>query len=147
MLGRALRDDDERPGAAPVMVIGYTNGAAASMATPLVGASVRLDETPHTIVGVMPEGFAFPVSHRVLGAASADGRRHAIRTPAVSQVFGRLADGFSLAHARAELAVDQAAGNVCPRAGPLHAGDSSAALVPRLELACAPSSSASACCC
>ena len=104
MLGRALIDDDERPGAAPVLVIGYDewrsrfNGDAR-----IVGASVRLDETAHTIVGVMPEGFAFPVRHqywvplRLTGIDTPDG------IPSL-RMFGRLADGFSPAEARTELA-------------------------------------------
>lgn len=29
----------------------------------VVGRTVRLGATAHTIVGVMPEGFAFPMSH------------------------------------------------------------------------------------
>ena len=64
LLGRALLDEDERPGAPPVLVLGYEqwqrqfNGDAR-----ILGRTVRLGDTPHTIVGVMPEGFAFPILH------------------------------------------------------------------------------------
>src|SRR4051794_5056482 len=63
-LGRTLIADDERAAAAPVLVIGYEewqrrfNGDAG-----ILGRAVRLDETPHTIVGVMPHGFGFPLQH------------------------------------------------------------------------------------
>jgi len=104
MLGRALIDDDERPGAAGVLVIGYDEWRRRFDGDPrIVGTTVRLDETPHTIVGVMPEGFAFPIRHqywvplRLTGVETADG------APSL-RMFGRLADGVSLPQARAELA-------------------------------------------
>jgi MacB-like periplasmic core domain/FtsX-like permease family len=64
LVGRTLLDEDERPGAPPVLVIGYEawqrqfHGDAR-----VIGRTVRLDETVHAIVGVMPEGFGFPVRH------------------------------------------------------------------------------------
>ena len=64
---------------------------------------MRLADTPHTIVGVMPEGFAFPIFHSAwvplrLGELPA--------TPGAGPsliVFGRIAEGYSLSQARAEL--------------------------------------------
>ena len=64
LLGRTLLDDDERPGAPPVVVIGHDvwqkrfGGRAVGPRRPL-----RLGRVAHTIVGVMPAGFAFPISH------------------------------------------------------------------------------------
>ena len=104
MLGRSLLDDDERPGGAEVVVIGYDEWRRRFGGDPaVVGTAVRLDETTHTIVGVMPEGFMFPVRHqywvplRLKGTETPDG------SPSL-RMFGRLADGSSLAEARAELA-------------------------------------------
>ncbi len=105
VLGRTLLDEDERPGAAPVVVIGYGewrghfNGDQR-----IVGESVRLGDTAYTIVGVMPEGFAFPVRHSYwvpLQLTAVDSKTDA--GPSL-RVFGRLTGGLSLADARAELA-------------------------------------------
>ena len=105
VLGRALLDEDERPGAPPVLVIGnydwqrYFNGDPA-----VLGTTVRLDETVYSIVGVMPDGFAFPRSHgywvplRLTAAAANPGAEPSIH------VFGRLAPGFSQKAAQSELA-------------------------------------------
>jgi putative ABC transport system permease protein len=104
-LGRALTDDDERPGAAPVVVIAHEEWQHEFGSDPkILERSVRLDETIHAIVGVMPQGFAFPVAHgywvplRFIGAELQPGAGQPL------YVFGRLADGFSMSDARAELA-------------------------------------------
>ena len=66
LMGRYFNDDDERPGAAPVVVIGYTlwQSRFAGRAD-IVGRPLQLGATAHTVIGVMPEGFAFPVNNRV----------------------------------------------------------------------------------
>ena len=101
IMGRALVDDDERPGAPPVVVIGYEEwqtrfGGDAR----ILERTVRLDDTIHTIVGVMPDGFGFPVNHRywVPLRVSREIGNDQVR------VFARLADGTSLSEARAEAA-------------------------------------------
>jgi putative ABC transport system permease protein len=70
-----------------------------------VGRTIRLGGVVHTVVGVMPAGFAFPENDRYwtplrLGAADFVGGG----APEV-EVFGRLADGVTLAAAQAELDV------------------------------------------
>ena len=63
--GRPLVEADERADAEPVVVIGYDVWRARFSADPeIVGRRVRLDDTVHTVVGVMPEGFAFPINHQ-----------------------------------------------------------------------------------
>jgi predicted permease len=105
VLGRTLIDEDERPGALPVLVIGHDDWQRQFDGDPgVLGTTVRLDETVHTIVGVMPEGFAFPLSHaywvalRLTDAAKNPGAEPSLH------VFGRLARGFSEKQARSELA-------------------------------------------
>jgi putative ABC transport system permease protein len=102
LLGRTLQESDAIPGAADVIVIGYDiwqnrfNGDRG-----IIGQAVRVGRMPTTIVGVMPEGFRFPVIQqlwlplRVTSAAPREG-------PGIN-VFGRLADGASLETAQAEL--------------------------------------------
>lgn len=105
LLGRPLVDTDELEGAPPVVVIGYREWHRWFGGDPdLVGRDVRLDGTPHTVVGVMPEDFRLPVNHGLwtpLGTATSlagpteGGQIH---------VFGRLAPGVETAVAQAEAA-------------------------------------------
>ena len=61
-LGRFFVEDDERPGAPPVVVIGYNVWRSRFAGDPnVIGRRVQLDGSFHTITGVMPRGFAFPV--------------------------------------------------------------------------------------
>jgi predicted permease len=105
LLGRTVLDQDERPNAPPVVVIGYEEWRGRFNADPqLIGEPIRFDGVTYTVVGVMPEGFAFPVRHHYwVPLRLADTDTSAGAGPSL-QVFGRLADGFSLAEARAELA-------------------------------------------
>ncbi len=60
-LGRTFVPDDDRPGAAPVVVISHSVWTERLAANPrAVGTKLMLDDKPHTIIGVMPEGFDFP---------------------------------------------------------------------------------------
>jgi putative ABC transport system permease protein len=60
-LGRGFLPTDDKPGAAPVLLLGYgvwTERYASSPA--VIGRAVRVNEKPATIIGVMPAGFKFP---------------------------------------------------------------------------------------
>lgn len=106
LLGRDLTPEDEGAGASPVVVIGYGVWQDRFAGAPeIVGQTVRLNGAPATVVGVMPKGFAFPLTGTmwrplsqmagVLGDAR-DARRLG--------VVARLATGISPATAGAELA-------------------------------------------
>ena len=104
LLGRTLTDQDERPAEPQVVVISHTlwKTRFASDAG-VVGRTVKLGTATAAIVGVMPEGFGFPVSERIWMPLRVDGSLVAPRTgPAVS-IFGRLAPGASMEEAQAEL--------------------------------------------
>ena len=65
-LGRDFTASDDAPGAEKVALIGYglwqrDFGARADV----VGAHVRLNGKPATIIGVMPKGFAFPTNEEI----------------------------------------------------------------------------------
>ena len=104
LLGRAILPEDERADAPPVVVLSHEQWQRQFGGEPaILGRTVRLDEDVHTIVGVMPEGFAFPIFHRawvplrLTGPDTPAGNRPSLH------VFGKLADGYSLGEARAEL--------------------------------------------
>jgi putative ABC transport system permease protein len=103
-LGRTLIEADERPGSPPVVVLGHGLWQARFGSDPaIVGRTVRLGSVAHTVVGVMPEGFGFPVNH-VLWAPlrlSAAGMQRGQGPPI--KIFGRLALGVRLETAQSEL--------------------------------------------
>lgn len=111
--GRALAEEDDRPGAAPVVVISdrfwrrYL-GADRSV----LGQSLRVNGQPFTVVGVMPEGFlgagvpaelyiAMVPHHKAMRSIPGDVLTD--RARAWVYLFGRLKPGIGIAAARAEL--------------------------------------------
>lgn len=105
LLGRPLVDEDERRGAPPVVVIAYEVWKTRFEGHPrIIGREVRLGNTVHTIVGVMPEEFAFPVNHRFWVALRADPQDYERGEGPEIHIFGRLAPGVTKAQAQAELA-------------------------------------------
>jgi predicted permease len=105
MLGRALLEDDEREGAPPVLVVGYRAWRSRFASdSAIVGKQVRLGGVTHTVVGVMPEGFEFPVTHDYWMPLRVDPTDYDLRRGPAIFVFGRLADGATLGQARAEVA-------------------------------------------
>ncbi|HJR60506.1 MAG TPA: ABC transporter permease [Vicinamibacterales bacterium] len=102
--GRPLLDADERPGAPPVVVLGYDvwrqwfGGRADA-----IGDTAQLGRTVATVVGIMPEGFAFPVNHQLWTPLQLLGSGYAPLEGSAVQVFGRLAPGATRAQANVEL--------------------------------------------
>ena len=102
-LGRWIADADEQVAAVPVVVIGYDVWQSRFAANrSVVGQTVRLGEIPHTVIGVMPEGFAFPVNHRYWTPLQSD-FVGSLKSAPEGAVFARLASGISLDGAQAEL--------------------------------------------
>ena len=71
----------------------------------MIGQTVTLGTVTATVVGVMPEGFAFPENAQVWTALRTDAVLIAAREGPSIAVFGRLADGATIEDADAELAV------------------------------------------
>lgn len=66
LLGRYLVEADEEPGAPPVVVIGHDLWQRRFAGDPgVVGQAVQLGTSQATVIGVMPEGFAFPANHNL----------------------------------------------------------------------------------
>jgi putative ABC transport system permease protein len=107
LLGRPLLDADEHPDAPPVVVIGYDVWQSRYESDPsVVGRTMRLGRAAHTIVGVMPKGFAFPVNDSYWVALRVPpGERVKPGQGPSLYVFGRLAPGATAVAAEAELSV------------------------------------------
>jgi len=104
LMGRYLEEEDEREGAPAVVVIGenvWRNRFAGDPA--ILGRTIQLGATPHSIIGVMPKGFAFPINDH-FWIPLRTGLAPEPRTGPDLMVFGRLAPGATLASAQAELA-------------------------------------------
>ena len=104
VLGRYLSDTDERDDAPAVAVIGYDIWQGRLGGRPdAVGMLVQLGTTRYTIVGVMPQGFAFPINNAVWTPLRLSAAVRAREDAPVGNVFGRLAPGRSLSDAQVEL--------------------------------------------
>ena len=114
LLGRRLLPADEAPGAPAVAVIGWDLWQRRFGGTPdVVGRVVRLDGAPTTVVGVMPEDFAFftprkgitmPAPQDLWVPFRARARDHAPGAGPAIVVFGRLTREGTPERLRAELA-------------------------------------------
>jgi putative ABC transport system permease protein len=109
LLGRPLLEADQTAGAPEVAVIGYDVWQSRFGDDPnVVGRTIQIGSSAHTIVGVMPEGFRFPFNEafwvplREEPAAWA-----ALDGPGAYTfgVFGRLREGATLEEANAELRI------------------------------------------
>src|SRR5687768_7193998 len=105
LLGRVLDESDERAGATPVVVLGHDVWAERFDRDPrIVGRTVKIGTGFATVVGVMPERFAFPVAHELWLPLRTDVAGVEPRDGFPITVFGRLAPGMSFDNAQAELA-------------------------------------------
>ena len=105
VLGRTFSSDEDRPNGPPVVVLshGYWQSRFGGDSR-VSGSTVRVNGEPVTVVGVMPQGFAYPLNTtrmwmplRIDPANPGNRKAHSIRA------IGRLAAGSELTSARAEL--------------------------------------------
>jgi putative ABC transport system permease protein len=105
VFGRGLFDSDDRGGAPSVIVLGYDVWQRSlGGRQDVVGSVVQLGNTPATVIGVMPEGFGYPVNHDAWTPLSLGASYGALEGGAIS-VIGRLAPGMTREQADAELRV------------------------------------------
>jgi putative ABC transport system permease protein len=105
VIGRGFRPEDDVPGATPVLLLGSTVFKNRYGSDPaVIGRTVRVNETPAVVIGVMPEGFKFPQNADVWQPLGTMPRLlEQKRNQRNFEVLGRLKDGVSAEQARAEL--------------------------------------------
>jgi putative ABC transport system permease protein len=104
LLGRYLLGSDEQAAAAPVVVIGHDAWRLRFNAdSHIVGHTIQLGGTLHTVVGVMPAGFAFPIDHQFWIPLRLDPLQYRPWAGPELDVFARLTPGATRAQAEAEL--------------------------------------------
>lgn len=101
-VGRTFFEAEERPESAPVVVLSHALWRA--LGQPAMGRTLTLNNSPATVIGVMPASFSFPspdvdawvpLSLTAANRANREGRW--------LQVIGRLANGARLANAQSEM--------------------------------------------
>ena len=104
-LGRYLLPDDERDAAERVVVIGHREWQRRFNGDPaIVGRTLTLNTVPHVVVGVMPDGFAFPLNFQFWTPLRENPAAYERRQGPMLSVFGVLAPGMTADTAAAELA-------------------------------------------
>lgn len=97
LLGRVFTAEDERSGA-PLVILSHGVWQDRYGRDPaVIGKTVRVDDVPRTIVGVMPAGMRFPEDTALWIPFSREARRND------PMLFARLADGVTLKAARSEI--------------------------------------------
>jgi putative ABC transport system permease protein len=104
-IGRAFQPGDEKSGSGAVLLLGHDLWQRRyAGATDVIGRIVRINGTPTTIVGVMPDGFKFPENEELWTPL--------VVTPDLDKrsnrqfwIFGLLKPGISISAAQRDLSV------------------------------------------
>src|SRR5437016_10972850 len=105
MIGRDFMASEDRPGAPPVALLGYSVWKNRFGGDPtILGKALRINEVSTVIVGVMPQGMQFPFNTDVWLPLIPDANLEK-RDNRGLQVCGRLVPGASQAEAQTELSI------------------------------------------
>jgi putative ABC transport system permease protein len=103
-LGRGFVEDDERPGAERTVVLSHqlwTRRFGRDEA--IIGETIRVDGSAHTVIGVMPQGFQFPTASAQIWLPMEIDRANPDRSYWNSIAIARLAPGVDVATAQADM--------------------------------------------
>jgi putative ABC transport system permease protein len=110
LLGRSFRAQDDEPGADAVLVLSHDYWRRRHGGDPgIVGRVFRMNNRPHTVIGVLPNVPQFPNENDVYMPSSACPFRSSQRTrenrgARMLSVYGRLKPGVTLEQSRADVA-------------------------------------------
>jgi predicted permease len=103
VLGRVFTEAEDQPNAGGVVILSHMVWTASFQADPaILGRGILLDGKPHTVIGVMPPGFAFPENQRLWIPLEPE-MATATRSARFLFAFGRLAPGVTVERAREEM--------------------------------------------
>ena len=104
VLGRNFQEGEDTPAADPVILLGYHVWQDRFGGDPeVVGQVARVNGEQTTIIGVMPEGFRFPIAEDVWLPLRMDPLELERGEGLSLEVFGRLRDGVNMDQASAEM--------------------------------------------
>ncbi len=103
LLGRGFQQGEDSPSAEPVILLGYNvwrdrYGGAKDV----IGRTVRLNGETMTVVGVMPEGFEFPIDNHLWTPLRLNPLEIERGEGITLEVFGRIRDNVTIEQAHAE---------------------------------------------
>jgi len=120
VLGRDFHDEDDRVGAAPVIILGNRTWHQRYNDDPtVIGRTVLVNDVASTIVGVMRDDFRFPVVSDLWLPLSSMPALNQSRSARLVDAFGRLKPAASILQAQTEL--ERAARQVVPQSSELAA--------------------------
>jgi putative ABC transport system permease protein len=106
LYGRTFLPEEYQPGRASVIVIGHGLWKRRFGGDPnLVGQQLILNSQPHTVVGIMPPGFQYPLGREVWAPRTPRNYDRTARGTSYIRVVGRLRPGQTLGRAQAEMNV------------------------------------------
>jgi len=104
VLGRTFSASEDTPGGEKVAILAYSTWRERYAGDPkILGKNIRVNGVPYVVVGVMPEGFAFPNSDKIWVPLQADPLASPRGQGQTVQVFGKLKPGVSLDQATVDL--------------------------------------------
>lgn len=107
MMGRTFTDDDGNEGQARTVVISESFWRTQFGANPgIIGGTVRFNDQPYTIIGVMPKSFRYPMdgaAPQVWSCLQWTAKERAVRGNHNYVAMGRLKSGVTIEQAQAEL--------------------------------------------
>lgn len=104
LLGRPILEQDTRPGAPAVILLGYETWQNDFQGDPgVIGREARINAEPGTIIGVMPEGFKFPMAEEAWVPLRIDLANLERGAGTWLMVIGRLRDGVDIETALEEM--------------------------------------------
>jgi len=99
LLGRDFRPEEDLPGQGKVVVVSYDLWQQRFEGRPdLIGQAITINGEPHTVIGIMPDGFSFPDKARLWTLFQFDPA--AMTRENYFEVVGRMKPGLTLAQAR-----------------------------------------------
>lgn len=103
-VGRLFAEGEDVPGAPPVVLLSHHVWRDRYDRDPaVVGRTIRVNGEAATVVGVMPEGFRFPILEDVWVPLRLDPAELARGEGTWLEVYGRLREGVTVERARAEM--------------------------------------------
>ncbi len=101
--GRAFSGAEEGPGGENLAVLSHAYWRRAFGSEDAVGSILRIDGTPHRVIGVMPAEFAYPRAADLWMTAPFDAETLSARNDYFLRTVARLGEGVSVERAREEM--------------------------------------------
>jgi len=105
LYGRGFRDGDDRIGGEPIVLLGYDLWRDRyGSSQDIIGKTIKINGVPRTVIGVMPDKFAFPIRESLWTPLALDPTATPRAQSPAYQVIARLKPGVNIAQAKVQAA-------------------------------------------